>query len=81
MTVYIIKYTDFRGRKVCVYNKRGNALEFFDKEHAEYFMQQHPEATFEHPYEITARNYTADNEECMEYGNTKNIWEGEDAES
>lgn len=72
MTVYFIKYTDFRGCKVCVWNKRGNALEFYDKEHAEYFMQQHPNATYGHEYEIVSK--TVD-DEYVEYGNSFNVWE------
>lgn len=71
--VWIIKYEWMPNRKLCVYNKRGNNLEFYDKEHAEYFLRQHPEAVNGHPYEIVPVKFTEDSE----YGRTTNVWEGE----
>ena len=78
MKVYIIKYEWMEGRKLCVFNKRGNCLEVIDKEHAEYFLKNHPEAVYGHPYEIVEQIHT--DEDQMEYGRPTNVWEYEDRE-
>lgn len=78
MKIYYIKYEWMQGRKLCVFNKRGNNLEFPDREHAEYFLKQHPEAVTG-PYEICEKEVT--DEDQLEYGRTTNVWEGEQKEN
>lgn len=74
MKVWYIKYEWLSGKKLCVFNKRGNNLEFPDKEHAEYFLKLHPEAVTG-PYEILSKDVF--DEDQLEYGRPTNIWEGE----
>lgn len=76
MTVYYIVYDWIPGRKLAVYNKGGNTLEFIDKEHAEYFLKQHPEAVGNSEYEIRSR--TVSDDEQLELGLSCNKWEGEE---
>jgi hypothetical protein len=61
-----------------VYNKDGFSLEFIDREHAEHFLKEHPEAVGSHDYEIRPKTYTAqqidDNQQS--YGNGCNEWDG-----
>lgn len=76
MTVWIIKYEWRPGRWLCVWNKRGNALEFYDRAHAELFMKEHPEAVWGHKYGYFERHYNAGDEDMMEYGKKDNVWEG-----
>lgn len=76
-TVWIIKYEWMPNRWLAVWNKRGNCLEFYDKEHAEYFLQNHPEAVNGHDYKIVQRTYSPETADQMEYGNKSNIWEYE----
>ncbi len=76
MTVWIIKYEWLPNRWLCVWNKAGMALEFYDKAHAEHFLKEHPEAVYGHDYKIVSRTYSSDSEARMEYGTKKNIWEG-----
>lgn len=72
--VFYIKYEWMPGKKLAVWNKRGNTLEFADEDHARFFLEQHPEAVCGCPYEICSRTY--DDEDQMEYGRPRNIWEG-----
>ena len=44
MDFYYIVYEWMPNRWLGVWNKRGNCLEFYDKAHAEHFLQEHPEA-------------------------------------
>lgn len=74
MEVFIIVYEWMPGKWLGVWNKRGNCLEFSDREHAEYFLKQHPEAVHGHKYEIRVRSYIDEN--CLELGNKYNVWEG-----
>jgi hypothetical protein len=76
-TVWIIKYEWMPNRWLGVWNKRGNCLEFYDKAHAEIFLQQHPESIHGHPFCITPRTYSVDDADQMEYGNKYNVWENE----
>ena len=76
-TVWIIKYEWMPNRWFAVWNKRGNCLEFYDKAHAEYFLQEHPEAVSDHNYKIVPFTYSAENADQMEYGNRCNVWEYE----
>ena len=75
MDFYYIVYEWMPNRWLGVWNKRGNCLEFYDKAHAEHFLQEHPEAVHGNKYEIRQRHYSADND-CMEYGQKFNVWEG-----
>ncbi len=74
MDVYYIVYEWMPNRWMGVWNKRGNCLEFYDKAHAEYFLQEHPEAVHGNKYEIRKRHY--DTDDCVEYGKECNVWEG-----
>ena len=76
-TVWIIKYEWMPNRWLGVWNKRGNCLEFYDKAHAEFFLQQHPESIHGHPFRITPRTYSVDDADQMEYGTKYNVWENE----
>lgn len=77
MTVYIIKSEGvFPGQKLPVFNKRGNTLEFKNRQQAELFLQIHPEAIRGGWYEICQKTYTEDTADYMEYGRKENVWEG-----
>lgn len=58
-----------------IYNKRGNCLEFQDKEHAEYFITNHPEAFYEGDLVSTWEVIRHDEDE-LELGRIENVWEG-----
>jgi hypothetical protein len=69
------------GNKICwtsVENKNGFTLEFIDREHAEHFLQEHPEAVGSHDYEIRPRTYTAQqiDDDQQSYGKRGNEWGG-----
>ena len=81
-TVYYIAYvwmTSDTGKKYWngVWNKRGMALEFPDREHAEYFIRTHPQVIRGREYEIRERKWHFDPDQ-MEYGHPLNVWEGEE---
>ncbi len=76
MSVWIIKYEWMPNRWLCVWNRGGNALEFYDKAHAEFFLKEHPEAVYGHNYKIVERIYSKDTDVQMEYGTKRNTWEG-----
>ena len=81
-TVYYIAYvwmTSDTGKKYWngVWNKRGMALEFPDREHAEYFIRTHPQVIKGREYEIRERKWHFDPDQ-MEYGHPLNVWEGEE---
>lgn len=61
-----------------VYNKNGDTLEFIDREHAEYFLKEHPEAVGSHDYQIRPRIYQQwmIDENQQEYGRSGNEWDG-----
>lgn len=61
-----------------VYNKNGDTLEFIDREHAEYFLKEHPEAVGSHDYQIRPRTYPQwmIDESQQEYGRSGNEWDG-----
>ena len=61
-----------------VYNTYGNILEFYDREHAVHFIEQHPEAVGYHNYEIRPRTYEQWllDEDQQNYGRRGNEWDG-----
>jgi len=61
-----------------VYNKNGDVLEFIDREHAEYFLKEHPEAVGSHDYQIRSHTYQQwmIDENQQEYGRSWNEWDG-----
>lgn len=78
-SIVLLDYTI--GNKVCwteVYNKDGFTLEFIDREHAEHFLKEHPEAVGSHDYEIRPRTYTAQqiDDDQQSYGKRGNEWDG-----
>lgn len=74
MDVWYIVYEWMPNRWMGVWNKNGNCLEFYSRENALHFLQQHPEAVRGEKYEIRKRHYNEDG--CMEYGKSFNVWEG-----
>ena len=72
-----IKYDLFEGYPhefwQVVANKQHNRLQFPDKEHAEHFLKQHPEAVRGCPYKIVEDE--AD-EDFIDLGKNFNKWEG-----
>lgn len=76
MRVWIIKYEWYPGHMICVWNKRGNCLEFYSEAHARKFLEEHPEAVGGHRYWIVPVDHTDENQ--MEYGRPANKWEYEE---
>lgn len=57
-----------------VWNKGGGELEFIDRDHAYYFLKQHPEAVGYHDWEIRAHIYS-EHEDFMQLDKGWNTWD------
>ena len=77
---YYIAYENFtietKRYMTAIWNKRGMALEFTDREHAQYFVDNHPEIFTGKFYEIRERIWP--DYDQMELGNRLNKWEKDD---
>lgn len=73
---YYIAYEKFDGYITAIWNKRGMALEFSDREHAQYFVDKHPEIFAGKKVEIRERVWP--DYDQMELGHRLNKWEKDD---